>query len=728
MRTQSTLNGPLMSYRILVISADDDETAVLHQVLPRVSQHPVTVEHVRTLATGLERVVEEGLDLVLLDFAIPDFAGLSSLPEMVAKALDVPILALVHGENVGAAHNALQFGTHGYLVKGQLTNELVPQTIRNCLEYRRADEAQFAEKGRAAATLSSIGDGVISTDREGYVTYLNDAAEKLIGLTTEKAVGLPLVEAMALYTGESSAPADCPVARVVREAKVVALDLDAVLRPNGVSDIPVEGTTAPIYSRRGAIIGAVLAFRNIGPAQAAAAVRLAYEAQHDYLTGLPNRALLNDRLKHAIEIALRKGSSLGVLFVDLDNFKTINDSLGHEIGDKLLKSVASRLIECVRASDTVSRHGGDEFVIIVSDDAGDEVTKPVAEKLLDALALPHQIDGHELFSTGSIGISSFPSDGADAETLLKNADTAMYFAKRRGRNNYQFFDYEMNCKAASRMSLELDLRTALKDGQFKLYFQPRVQLSTGRITGVEALLRWNHPDRGLLLPEQFISVAEDCGLIVPIGRWALNEAVRQMRVWQESGLRLMSLSVNVSGIELKKADFLKAVHDILLEHELPAEHLALELTESSLMQDCLTTPAVLSGLSRLGVRLEIDDFGTGLSSLSYLQKMSLSALKIDGGFIREISNGLAPQALIAAIIGMGANLSQRVVAEAIETQEQLEFLLQQQCTEGQGDYFSPPVAAVDCEALLKAGTLPLPFKGLRRVLQDSVKRKNLSPL
>jgi len=401
-------------------------------------------------------------------------------------------------------------------------------------------------------------------------------------------------------------------------------------------------------------------------------------------------------------MAHRHRRKLAVLFLDGDRFKHINDSLGHVIGDRLLQSVAQRLLDCVRRSDTVSRQGGDEFVILLSEVTHPQDAAVSAEKILLAMNAPHRIGQHDVHLTMSIGIVTYPDDGTDAETLVRNADFAMYHAKSSGRNNYQFFKPEMNVRAVERQSLENGLRDAIDRKEFVLHYQPKMNLETGAIIGVEALIRWHHPERGMVSPVQFIPIAEDCGFIVPIGQWVLREACHQARAWQDLGLRPVRMAVNVSAVELRASDFVAGVNDILTETGLDPRYLELELTESFLMQDSKSTVAVLEALKGMGVQLALDDFGTGYSSLSYLKRFPIDTLKIDQSFVRDLTTDADDASIVTAVISMGKSLHMGVVAEGVETQEQLAFLREQSCPEGQGYYFSRPVVAEAFTPLLGA--------------------------
>ena len=432
--------------------------------------------------------------------------------------------------------------------------------------------------------------------------------------------------------------------------------------------------------------------------------QVSHMAGHDYLTGLPNRSLLNDRMAQSIAFAQRHSKRVALLFMDLDHFKHINDSLGHAVGDELLKSIAKRLQTCVRHSDTVCRQGGDEFVVLLNEveDVNDAVV--TAEKTIEAMGLPHFVSGHQLNVTFSIGISLYPDDGEDHETIARKADAAMYQAKKKGRNTYQMFIKEMDVRALARQSMEQALHRALEQNKFVLHYQPKVNLETRSITGVEALIRIRESDNQLVYPVHFISIAEDCGLILPIGRWVLHEACRQAQEWLHAGFDIGQIAVNVSSREFHSQDFLAGVISVLYETGLDPRHLELEITESGLMEDTEQVMAVLDALKKLGVRIAIDDFGTGYSSLSYLARFPLDTLKIDQSFVQNLEDASrdTENAIISAIIAMGESLKLRVVAEGIETKQQLDFLQSKNCTEGQGYYFSRPVAAEDFPALMAA--------------------------
>jgi diguanylate cyclase (GGDEF)-like protein len=427
-----------------------------------------------------------------------------------------------------------------------------------------------------------------------------------------------------------------------------------------------------------------------------AEARISYLATRDPLTELPNRVLFNDRLEQGIVAARRSGQSLALLFIDLDRFKYINDSLGHQVGDLLLKEVAARMLNCIRKGDTLSRLGGDEFVVTLEGLQQAEDAAQVAAKIIRALGRPIEIAAHTLTTSCSIGISIFPLDADDDRTLMKNADTAMYHAKEKGRNNYQFFSPEMNVRAVERHSLETALRRAIERQEFVLYYQPQVDMRSGRVVGMEALLRWVHPERGLLSPATFIAVAEESGLIETIGQWALRTACERAKAWQDAGYPPVKMAVNISPRQLlKPREFSRGITRILNATGLDPKYLELEMTESLLLHNADENIAMLRKLGKDGVRIAVDDFGTGYSSLAYLRQLPIDTLKIDRTFVRDIESDPEDVAIIQAIVAMGHSLGLQVTAEGVELLGQLHALAKLGCDEYQGYLFSRPLPAVE---------------------------------
>jgi diguanylate cyclase (GGDEF)-like protein/PAS domain S-box-containing protein len=692
------------NYSPTVLVIDNNQVAAdeISAALAAAGGGSFDVERVRRLSEGLARLSQNGIDAVLLELSLPDSDGIETFEKLFTAAPDVPILILGGNTNEGLAKQAVGRGAQDYLLPNHLDSYSLPRALRNAIERKAVEDALYMERERAVVTLNSIGDAVLCTDNSGNISYLNLVAENMTGWGRKEATGKPLAEVFRIIDGATRKTARDPMEMAVEQNRTVGLTVNCVLIRRDGFESAIEDSAAPIHDRAGRVIGAVIVFHDVSAARAMS-VQMTHSAQHDVVTNLPNRLLLSDRITQSIALAFRQHRPLAVIFLDLDRFKYVNDSLGHAIGDELLQSVSRRLLASVRGSDTVSRLGGDEFVILLS-----EITQAVdaatsAKKILLALSAPHSIGGQDVHILGSIGISVYPEDGRDAETLIKNADTAMYNAKESGRNNFQYFKAEMNLKAVERQSLEGSLRRALEREEFLLHYQPKVNLETGEITGVEALVRWQQPDRGLLPPSQFVSIAEDCGLIIQIGRWVLYEACRQAREWQDAGLPFKRVSINVSAVEFRDKSFVECVRAILSETGLEARYLDLELTEGVLMEDAESTAAILRELKKMGLHLAVDDFGTGYSSLSYLQQFPIDVLKIDQSFVHRITDDPDDSAIVSAIIDMGKNLKLRVIAEGVETREQLAFLQAQHCAEGQGYLFSRPLAAAQFARLLQMG-------------------------
>jgi diguanylate cyclase (GGDEF)-like protein/PAS domain S-box-containing protein len=684
---------------LLLIDADSRHADLFIDAVENAIDGPYKGEWVTTLTEGIERLKKGGIWAVFVNLSLPDSQGLATLDSLLLAAPSVPTLILAGSKDVAVALEALRHGAKDYLLEDHLDEDSFFRAIRNMAERQTAREMLFAEKERAQMMLNSIGDAVLSIDLKGRITYLNAVAEKITGWTREEAAGTDIDDVFIIIDGSTRKPCLNPLKTALEQNKTVGLTRHCILIRRDGDEFAIEDSAAPIHDERGATTGAVIVFHDVSLARAIE-VEMSHLAQHDTLTKLPNRTLLQDRLGQAITTAGRNGTRIAVLFVDLDGFKHINDSLGHAIGDKLLQSVAKRLLASVRTSDTVSRIGGDEFVVLLSEvaHAGDAGVK--AGKILAVLNAPLEIDQHNLRVTASIGVATYPEDGQETAMLIKNADLAMYQAKENGRNNYQFFEKDMNVRALERQSVEENLCFALDRDELVMYYQPKINLKTGEITGVEALIRWQHPERGLIGPLQFISVAEDCGLMLPIGNWVLRESCRQAKAWQDAGLRPIEMAVNVSSVEFRNEDFLEGVRAILEETGLSPHYLGLELTESVLMQHAEFTVPVLKKLKAMGVRLAIDDFGTGYSSLSYLRQFPIDTLKVDQSFVHGINADTDDATIINAVINMGGNLKHRVIAEGVETVEQVAFLQAHGCDEGQGYYFSHPVPASQFAKLL----------------------------
>ena len=536
---------------------------------------------------------------------------------------------------------------------------------------------------RQAAAMSASMDGIGIVDESLAFTFVNDGLARLYGYTDlQSMIGLPLY---ALYEPSTNERFTNTILPIIQQrgrwrGEATGLRRDGLAFPQEISITAIEGG------------GMVIVVRDITE-RTYAEEQIKHLAYHDALTALPNRLLFKDRLTVAISHAQRERSKLAILFLDLDRFKVINDSLGHNVGDRLLQSVAGRIQSCLRDSDTVARLGGDEFTLLLPSLAASEDAAVVAQKILDAVRYPFHIDGRELFVTTSIGISIFPDDGADAEALIKNADTAMYQAKEQGRDNYQLFNAFINAKALQRIALEHGLRKALVNQELSVHYQPIFDFRLNRITGMEALMRWSHPTMGMVPPNTFIPLAESIGVMIPLGTWALHTACKQAKAWHDAGFRNLTLAVNLSVTQLTQPDLVERVKEVLDETQLPPRLLELEITESGAMQNPENSIRTLYELKKIGLRISLDDFGTGHSSLSYLRRFPIDTLKVDQSFVRDIISDPDTAAIVTAIIAMAHSLRLKVVAEGVEFSEQAAFLKRNTCDQMQGYLIKPPVPA-----------------------------------
>ncbi len=692
------------SVRVLLIEDNAGNASSLRDSLrePALASYEMTCCESMTAARA--HLATHQADVILLDLGLPDAANLDAVRQAHAAAPRVPILVVTDLDNDALALQSLREGADDFLIKGEISPGALARAMRHAIERKTMAEAVLAESEMAYGTLHCLGDAVVSTNIDGKITFINLAAEALTNWSRREATGRSRDDVLALFDAAGSVPASIPAPSVDGDGHVRQLS-DLLLQRRGGDEVPVEGSIAAIRDRDGHRAGEVIVFRDVSAARAMSE-RMAHSAEHDFLTGLPNRMLLNDRVSRAISIAPRHHKKVAILFLDLDGFKFINDSLGHLIGDKLLQSVASRLVDCVRVSDTVSRQGGDEFVVLLSEVELAEDAAATARRMLDAVSEMHRIDGHELHVTTSVGIAIYPDDGLDAETLVKHADTAMYQAKDAGRHGYQFFRPAMNARAAERQSTEDSLRAAMERFEFTLHYQPKINLRTGRIAGAEALVRWSHPTRGPLSPAEFIPIAEASGLIQKIGTWVLREACTQARAWIASGLNLPRIAVNISAMEFRREQFIEGVFAVLEETGLDPTLLELELTERVLMQEVEATEAVLRALRDKGIKIAVDDFGTGFSSLNNLQKFPIDTLKIDRSFVRQIGAAGENTSIVIAVLNMARGLDLRVVAEGVETSQELAFLQHHECDVGQGYYFSRPLPSQQFATLLRSGILP----------------------
>ncbi len=552
------------------------------------------------------------------------------------------------------------------------------------------EQREYEDRLRQSATVfESTIEGVVITDVEGCIVDVNRAFSDITGYPREQAIG---ENPSLLRSGRHG-----PEFYQAMWASILSAGYWTGEIWNRCKDgrvIPEWLTISSVYDEEGLLTHYVGVFSDISQ-QKRTEEKLEYLAHHDPLTTLPNRLLFNARLHHALEHAERNRLTLAVIFLDLDRFKNINDSLGHPAGDLLLQQVADRLRHCVRTEDTVARIGGDEFTILLEGLGEPANAATVANKILLGFSEPFELEGRDQFVTASIGISVYPRDGRDNARLLRNADTAMYLVKEQGRNSYAFYAEQLTAQARERVMLENELHKALERNQLFLHYQPQVLLQTGEMIGAEALLRWRHPELGMIAPGRFIPIAEESGLIIDIGAWVLRKACLQAKQWLDEGLQLERIAVNIAGPQIQRGDLLGTTQQALELSGLPPQLLELEVTEGFIMREADHAIHLLGQMKALGVNLAIDDFGTGYSSLTYLKRLPIDILKIDQSFVRDIPQDANDMAIAKAVIAMGKSLGLQVIAEGVETEQQQRFLIQEGCSLGQGYLFSRPVPAKD---------------------------------
>jgi len=560
-------------------------------------------------------------------------------------------------------------------------------------EHKKAEE----RLKQAAAVFKNATDGVIITDAQGVIVTINHATSEITGYGEEEVLG----KNPNIFKSDRHTPSFFQDMWESLEQYDQWRGEIWNRRKNG-EVFPCWQTISAVRDDDTGKIKNYVSMMSDITAIKESQERLQHMAHHDPLTNLPNRLLFNDRLEHAMERAHREKFDIGVMFLDLDNFKPINDGLGHPVGDKVLQSVAERLVGLVREEDTVARIAGDEFAIIVEEVTDSQGVSRVAGEILSVFEVPFQINGQELHLTTTIGISLYPGDGKDVTSLVKNADTAMYRGKRRGKNRYCFYTQDLTEVALERLQLGNDLRAALRQNEFQVYYQPQYSLTTGQLTGAEALVRWSHPEMGLVSPIKFIPIAESTGIIIPLGEWVLREACTKMQMWQESGYALERISVNVAGQQIQRSDFVKTARKVLEDTGLKPQCLELEITESFIMEREDEAISTLVKLRDLGVTLAIDDFGTGYSSLSYLKRLPIDKLKIDRSFIKDIPQDTNGEAIARAVIALGKSMQLKIIAEGVETEEQMKFVSLEGCDEVQGYYYSCPVPEKEFVELMKS--------------------------
>lgn len=689
------------SLRVLMAEDNPDDVQLILRELHR-ANFEVTHKVVFTAEMLDEALGTQTWDLVLSDYSMPQFNGIEALSLVRQRNTDVPFIFVSGTLGEDMAVSAMKAGANDYVLKGNL-KRLVPAINRELRDASVRREHRLAElrlkeseeRFRHAFDHAGIGMALVGID--SHFMQVNPALCRMLGYNQETL--LKTNHRNILYPKERK-KFEIAVAGLLSQENMTC-QLEVRYQKKQTKGVWALLNVSLVCSSNQVPLYFIFQAEDIS-ARKIAEGKLKHLAHHDALTGLANRSLLAESIKQAIEIAKEKTHSVAVLFLDLDRFKMINDTLGHDVGDLFLQVVAKRLYATLRTSDIVARIGGDEFVIIIPQISDDENVIDVAQKIINSFIDPFMVKDQEFFVTTSIGISLYPHDGQDSLTLLKNADVAMYLAKEQGGNSYQFCTPDMPIKIHEKMMMHNALRHALMDNEFLLHYQPKVDINTGKIFGVEALVRWQRKSGELVSPLDFIPLAEETGLIVELGEWVLRTACQQNKRWHQQGF-LISMAVNLSPRQLREGNALETIVHILKETDLAPDFLELEITEGMIMQVVEHNSQVLNALKEMGVKISIDDFGTGYSSLSYLKRFNVDRLKIDQSFIKNLPLDADNRAITSAVIAMAKTLNIQVIAEGVETKEQLEFLREHQCDEIQGYYFSRPIDAEKMTLMLEAG-------------------------
>lgn len=677
--------------KILLVEDNAGDARLLRASLAEGQVAGVDLVHVTRLAQAIACVGRERFDVVLLDLSLPDGHGRDTFARMNAHAAGTPIVVLTGLDDEGLAFGLVQAGAQDYVVKAELDGRTLLRSLRYAIERKKTE----TELRLAAKVFECTLEGIVIADAEARILSVNHAFTALTGFTQDEMQGTSLWDIGA-------GPHDVGFFDEVRMhlAQGGQWRGEFLNRCKRGASFPSWLSISVVETPQGSVSHHVAVFTEVS-ALKLSEQRLQHLAHHDPLTGLPNRVLFHDRLEQSIHRSQRDGRPFALMFVDMDRFKLINDSLGHAVGDGLLQAVASRLKACLREVDTVARLGGDEFAVIVSDLQQREDATVVAEKIVATLGMPYQLDRHEVFVTPSIGVTLYPDGHMDQARLLESADVAMYRAKENGRNNFQYYSADMSAAAYERLRIETSLRRALERNEFLLHYQPQVDLQTGAIVGVEALMRWDHPERGRVLPSEFIPILEETGLIIPVGEWVLETACVHFKAWLDAGIAPRRLAVNLSMRQFRQKNLVETIEAILQRTGLPGHHLELEVTESTVMTNVPQTVATLERLKVMGIQIAIDDFGTGSSSLSHLKSLPIDTVKIGHPFVLDIPHSRDDAAITAAIIGLAQSMRLTSVAECVETEDQAAFLRQQRCDQMQGYLFERPMPAQAMAEMLR---------------------------
>ncbi len=696
----------------------EDEPVCLEATRLLIGQHVSQADAARSGKEAYACLATADYDIVLLDLMLPDASGHEIMQYLRAKQPDAMVIVISGNDSIDTAIETLRGGAYDYLRKPYQSEELI-KTVRNAVQKikLRHDNRHFQHRLQQSEQLHRLlvnlsPDLIYTLDIEGRFTYLNDSIGHMLGYPSVELIGQHYSHIVhdedldkSRYRVNERRKGD----RATRSFELRFKRKEGV--PVGPEDLPhvvAELNSMGLYRPKAdgseELIGTYGVARDISARKQAEAT-ISFQAYHDQLTGLPNRTLFRDRLNQALAQAKRQDHLLAVMFMDMDRFKLVNDTLGHLVGDRLLQAMSQRIRACLREADTLARIGGDEFMLLLPQIRNRESAAMIARKVLQALKTPFLIDGHELFVTMSIGIALFPDDGDTMELLTKHADTALYHTKDKGRNGYYFFQQDLNTSLNSRMALETELRRGLQRREFEVYYQPQFAIASRRIVGMEALVRWRHPERGMVGPDEFIPIAEDSGLIAPLSEQVLQHVCQQARQWHEMGLPRVSLSINLSASQIEQAEFVERFTATLLANRVPDRMIGIEITESMLMRDMDGSIDKLRQLAGFGVEISIDDFGTGYSSLNYLKRLPVHTIKIDKSFVQDIHPNSEGTPIVAGIAAMSHGLKLNMVAEGVETEAQLSYLEQVGCQACQGYFLSYPLAPKKATRLLAMQTL-----------------------
>ncbi len=685
--------------KILAVDDKKENLIVLEKLLA-----PLNVELYKATSgnDALALTLEHDFVLVLLDVQMPGMDGYEVL-EMMSweeKTRYIPVIFIT--ANYADEQHKLkgyEYGAVDYLYK-PINERILLSKVKVFLELYQERQNFKHLMQRHQSILEAAGEGIFELNTDGHISFMNPAAAQLLGYSTEELQGHHISKVIINSDETSTPPAweDTELYQTCSTGNVLRHD-DALFLKADHEQLPIEYSATPLLEDNNGYRGIVIVFTDI-TLRKTVEEQLTHLALYDHLTQLPNRHMFEKTINQSIARAKRHNRSMALMFLDLDHFKNINDTLGHDIGDLLLQGVADRLKTCIRASDTVARLGGDEFAVILDEVEHAEDASVVAEKILEVLAPPFNLNNHEVFASTSIGIATYPSCGDSAITLTKNADISMYEAKQQGRNNYRFFTSDMTAQNMHRLNLAHSLRRALERDELFLCYQPKYSVVNTEIKGMEALMRWNHPHLGLVSPTEFIPIAEETGLILALGEWVLQQACLQNKAWQDAGLLEERVAVNVSTTQLMQNELITQVKQALNKADLDPCYLELELTESSVMTNAPNCAKALIELHDLGVHISIDDFGTGYSSLSYLKTLPVDTLKIDQSFVRDVAYDPDDASIVKSIIALAHNMELNVIAEGVETKQQLDFLAENGCDQIQGYYYSKPLPADEFKKLL----------------------------